>query len=165
MRKQEEQQGDLAEFAAWIPLTCTLVVLVGLFAAATLALPSPPQYPTGPLSARDLFHPEWLIAAALLALPIYLVARRSWRVGLVVVLIAGLQVLYIADTAIGTLHHAGIRDGFSSLWYVVALVQLAVFVSAGAVGAVRDLKDRHWARMMGRILALPPPPRSVGQRR
>jgi hypothetical protein len=155
----QQWHDDGAPYAVWMPLSGMLVVLVGLFVAATLALPTPSQYSTGPLAAGDVFRPEWLIAATLLAVPVYQLARRSWRAGLLAVLLASLQLFYIASTAVHHLEHEVPSGGAYAFWYVVAAVQIAIFVATFTVGAARDLKDRRWTRMMRKTYALPSPPR------
>jgi hypothetical protein len=153
------KHGEASLYAVWQPISGTSVVLVGLFAAASLALPTPSEYATGPLAAGDVFRPEWLIAATLLVVPLYHAARRSWQIGLIFGIIAVLQVLYITSAGVHALHSAGLRSGAYSLWYVVAVVQMVALAVPCTVGTVRNFRDRRWSRMMGRAFALPAPPR------
>ena len=57
----------------------TMVVIFGAALAARLALPALPESIYGPMTARALFHAEWMLVATFLVLPLYEVARRSWR--------------------------------------------------------------------------------------
>lgn len=132
----------------WLPTVWTLVVIFGAVVAAALALPSLPEYFDGPVTARTLFHPEWFVAASFLALPLYRAARMSWRVAVVLVPIASVHMLYIADSAVDSSQRAGLADGISSGWYAVALAQVALFAIVGAVGAGRNIGDRRWERHM-----------------
>ncbi len=130
-----------------------LTVIFGAGLAATLALPSVPEYADGPVTARDLFHSEWLIVATFLVLPLYRAARLSWLMALVVVPIASVQVLYIADSAVDASQQAGLADGVSPGWYAVAVLQVGVFTVAGAGAAYRNFADRRWVRRMRSMTA------------
>lgn len=143
-----------------MPLVWTLIVILGAVFAAGLALPGLPGYVEGPTTtARDIFHPEWLVVATLLVLPVYRAATSSWRAALLVVPVACVQVLYIADTAVTSLHKVGLTSGLFDGWYAVALAQVTLFATVGVVGARRNLIDGRWARTMKRVMALPAPDR------
>ena len=131
----------------WLSTVWTLVVIFGAVVAAALSLPSLPAY-VEPVSARALFHPEWLVAASFLALPLFRAARMSWRVAVALVPIVSVHMLYIADSAVDASHQAGLADGVSSGWYAVAIAQVALFAIVGAVGAGRNVSDRRWERRM-----------------
>lgn len=130
-----------------------LTVIFGAVLAAALALPSLPAYSDETATARALFHPEWLIGATLLALPLYRAARLSWSMAVALVPIAGVHVLYIADSAVDASREAGLADGVSSGWYAVAFAQVAVFAIVGSVGAYRNLADRRFVRRMRSMTA------------
>lgn len=132
----------------WMSTLWTLIVMIAAVSAATLALPSLPEHVDAQVTARTLFHPEWLIAATFVVLPLYRAARLSWRLALFVVPVACLQVLYIADTAIDASRQVGLDDGVSFGWYAVAFAQVGLFAVVGAVGAYRNLADRRFLRMM-----------------
>lgn len=130
-----------------------LTVIFGAGLAATLALPSVAEYADGPVTARDLFRSEWLIVATFLVLPLYRAARLSWLMALVVVPIASVHVLYIADSAVDASQQAGLADGVSPGWYAVAVLQVGVFAVAGAGAAYRNFADRRWVRRMRSLTA------------
>jgi hypothetical protein len=132
----------------WMPTFWTMVVVLAAVTAAALALPSLPEYTDEPVTARDVFHPEWLITATLVVLPLYRATRMSWGLALFVVPVACLHVLYIVDTAIDASRQAGLADGVSVAWYAVAFAQIGLFAVVGAVGAFRNVADRRFARMM-----------------
>jgi hypothetical protein len=159
MRWLEGEHHESDDPVTWVPMLWTLTVVLGGVFAATLALPALPGYADGPLTSREYFHPEWLVTASLLVLPLYRAARSSWRAALLVVPIASVQVLYIADTAVRSLHQAGLANPLFVGWYAVAFAQIAAFVTVGVIGAKRDLVDRRWVKMMKRVTALPPPDR------
>lgn len=159
MRWLEGQPHDSDDAGTWMPFVWTLVVVLCAVTAATLALPTFPPYVAGPITARSAFRPEWLVLATLLVLPVYRGSRISWRTSLLVVPIASIEALYVADTAVDQLQRAGFTGGSYSAWYAVAFAQVALFAGAGAVGAWRDIADRRWARMMRKVTALPAPPR------
>ncbi len=148
--------------SGWMVLVWTLVVFFGAVGAASLALPSMPAYLDNTVPARALFHPEWLVMSTLLVLPLQRVALTSWRSGLVVVPIACAHVIYIADTAVDRLHQADLRSELYAGWYVVAFVQVAIFVVVGARAARIDFRDRRWVRRMRIHAALPAPQRNRG---
>jgi hypothetical protein len=159
MRWLEGEHHESDDPVSWVPMVWTLTVVFGGVFAATLALPALPGYADGPVTSRAFFHPEWLVAASLLVLPLYRAARSSWRAALLVVPVASVQVLYIADAAVRSLHQAGLDNRLFVGWYAVALAQIAVFLTVGVVGARRDLVGRRWVKMMRRVTALPPPDR------
>lgn len=134
-----------------------LTVIFGAVLAATLALPALPEYADEPVTARDLFHAEWLITATLLVLPLYRAARLSWPVALALVPIASVHVLYIVDSAVDTSRQAGLADGVSPGWYAVAFVQAGVFTIVGAMAGFRNLADRRWVRRMRSMTAVSAP--------
>ncbi len=160
MRFPEGQHSQWDDPVTWMPFVWTMTVVMGAVLVGTLALPQTAAYIDGPLSARMLFHPEWLVVATLLALPIYRASRISWRAALLVVPIAGAQVLYVADVAVSTLHAAGLTNPLDPGWYALAFAQAAIFLTVGIVGAARNAADRRWVRRMVRLTALPEPQRS-----
>jgi hypothetical protein len=131
----------------------TMVVIFGAAVAARLALPALPESIYGPVTARALFHAEWMLVATFLVLPLYEVARRSWRLALFVVPVASIHVLYIADAAVDASRQAGLVDGVSVNWYGVAFAQVGIFAVVGAVGACRNLADRRWVKFMQMMTA------------
>lgn len=132
----------------WLATVWTLIVIFGAVIAAALALPSVPQFASEPVTAQALFHPEWLLAASFLVLPLYRATRMSWRAALLLVPVACVHVVFIADSAIDASQRAGLTDGISSGWYAVAFAQVVLFATVGAVGAGRNLSDRRWVRHM-----------------
>jgi hypothetical protein len=159
MRGLEEDRSEFDGPASWMPMVWTLAVVLGGVFAATLALPALPEYVAGPVTSRTFFHPEWLVLATLLVLPLYRTARSSWRAALLAVPIACVQVLYVADAAVRSLHQAGLATPLFAGWYVVAAAQAALFLVVGTVGARRDLADRRWVKTMRKMTALPAPNR------
>lgn len=157
MRWLEGQHRESEYPVGWLPLLWTLVVVAGAVTAATLALPSLPQSVVGPVTARALFHPEWLVVATLLVFPVYRAARHSWRTALLVVPVACVQVLYVADTAVDTLQQAGLASAWYDAWYAVAIAQATMFLAVGVVGAARDVRDRRWVRTMHKLTGLGSP--------
>lgn len=160
MRFLEEQHSEWDDPVTWMPMVWTLTVVIGAVVAATLALPQTAPYVDGPLTARMLFHPEWLVVATLLVVPIYRASRISWRAALLVVPITCAQVLYVADVAVSSLHAAGLSNPLYPGWYAVAFAQAALFFAVGTVGAARNVKDRRWVSRMRKLTALPAPQRS-----
>lgn len=160
MRSLEGQHHRFDHPVTWMPLVWTLVVILGAVFAAGLALPPTPGYVQGAITVGDIFRPEWLVLATLLVLPVYRVARSSWRAALFVVPVACVHVLYVADTAVTSLHKAGFTSGLLTGWYVVAFAQAALFATVGLVGVRRGLIEGRWARMMKRMIALEAPPRT-----
>lgn len=145
----------------WMSTLWTMVVVVAAVTAAGLALPSLPDY-AEPATARAVFHPEWLIAATLVVLPLHRAARMSWRLALFVVPVACLHVLYIVDTAIEASREVGLADGVSVAWYAVAFAQAGLFAVVGAIGASRNVADRRFARRMRSMTGLSfPAPHSL----
>jgi len=132
----------------WMSTVWTLIVIFGAVVAAALALPSLPQFAHEPVTARALFHPEWLLAASFLVLPLYRATRMSWRAALLLVPVVCVHVLFIVDSAVEASQRAGLSDGISSGWYAVAFAQVVLFATVGAVGASRNLGDRRWVRHM-----------------
>lgn len=130
-----------------------LTVIFGSVIAATLALPSLPEYVDGPVTARALFRPEWLLVATFVVLPLYRASRLSWPTGLALVPIASVHVLYIVNSAVDASQRAGLVDGISSTWYVVAFIQVGIFTIVAAVGAYRNIADRRWVRLMRSLTA------------
>jgi hypothetical protein len=163
MRRLERQHHQPEDPGTWMPLVWSLVVVVSAVTLATLALPSLPEYVQGRVTPRSVFHPEWLVLATLLVVPVYRGSQISWRSALIVVPISCIYALYVADTAVDTLQTVGFTSGWYSAWYAVACAQVALFLGAGAVGAWRDITRRRWVRMMRQVTALPAPPR-VGPR-
>ena len=137
----------------WMSTLWTMVVIFGAAVAAALALPALPESVYGPVTARALFHAEWMLVATFLVLPLYEVARRSWRLALFVVPVASIHVLYIADAAVDASRRAGLVDGVSVNWYGVAFAQTGIFAVVGAVGAYRNLADRRWVKFMQMVTA------------
>lgn len=162
MRWLDGQYDELDDPGMWLALAWTFVVIFGAVFAATLALPALPDYVDGPITARALFHPEWLVVATFLVLPVYRAARSSWRAGIFVVLVACIYVLYVVHTAVGNLRDAGLTSSLYAGWYAVALTQVALFLTVGAVGARRNFIDGRWVRTMRRVTALPAPDRALG---
>jgi hypothetical protein len=157
MRWLEGQHHESEDPSTWMPLVWSLLVVVSAVTAATLALPALPEFVNGPITARSVFRPEWLVLATLLVLPVYRGSRISWKTALFVVPIACIHALYVADAGVDSLQQAGFTSGWYSAWYGVAFAQVALFVGAGALGAARNISQRRWVRMMRKVTALPTP--------
>jgi hypothetical protein len=159
MRWLEGQHHESEDPVTWVPLGWSLSVIFGAVAAAAMALPALPGYADGAVTSRTFFHPEWLVLATLLVLPVYRAARASWQAALLVVPVASVEVVYVADSAVKSLHEVGLTNPLYPGWYAVAFAQTALFVIVGATGARRCLADRRWVRNMRKLVALPPPDR------
>jgi hypothetical protein len=151
------QHHESEDPAGWRPLLWTTVVIMGAVTAATMALPSLPQTVSGQVTVRALFHPEWLVVATMLVFPVHRAVRHSWRTALLVVPVACVQVLYVADTAVDTLQQAGFASAWYDAWYAVAILQAALFLAVGVAGAARDVRDRRWVRTMHKLTGLGSP--------
>lgn len=138
----------------WMSTVWTLTVIFGAATAAAFALPSLPGFVEGPVTARALFHPEWMVAATFLVLPLYWAVRLSWRTALVLVPVVSAHLLYIADSAVDASRQMGLVNGISPLWYAVAFAQIGLFAIVGGVGAHRNLVDRRWVKFM-KLLTTP----------
>lgn len=131
------------------------LILAGLLAPLSLPTPGTPLSAYDGLTGRDLLRGEWLLAGALLAIPIYRAARGAWWTALVVCVVPCAQMLYIADTGVETLRRAGEAGSAVNTWYVVAALECGVFWVAALAGAVGDLGDRRWLRMTHAMMADP----------
>ena len=130
-----------------VPLVWMMVALVGSAVVASLSLPALP-YPPVPYPNDDLFNPAWFVAGALLVFPVYLASRSCWWMALPSVVLPSAQAYYIAATAVQRYHDGGLSVTGARMWYVVTLVQVLLFASAGWVGARRNRTDRRIARLV-----------------
>ncbi len=137
---------DGSQTTAWEmcrPAVWTAVVLVGALAVAALSVPSVSTI-YGHGDSRDFIRPEWFVAGGLLAYPMFYAARASWKVLPLVVVLPSVQVLFSADTAVQRLQQAGLGSGSDDIWYVLAVVEILLYVAAGGAGAARNLDERRW---------------------
>ncbi len=149
-----ERRWQLTETPSWAPVGW-FSLLVGA-AALTWSLCLPGYVTDLDVSRRpgQAFHLEWFLLATALAYLIWRAARSSWVVGIVGLLIASAQLLGIADEAAQRLQRAGLVSAETDMLYVIAVLQVAVFVFAWAVGARHSLADRRWARLTRQLAAL-----------
>jgi len=137
--------------------------LAGLAAATallwSLSLPVVPQYLYEVRHLSEVFRPEWLVLATLLALPLRRVA--SWRcwVGLLSLVIACALSLVITDVAAERVRLVEIDPTLSeSLWLPLAGCQVLVFAIATASGLRQRLFVRRWQRLDRKLAANTPLP-------
>jgi hypothetical protein len=146
------QRREPSTFDGWVALGWSFAVLVGAGILGTLALPGTVPHAYDEFSRGDFLRPEWLVLATLLAYPVYLASRANWFVAVPVVAIVSAQSWYVVDTALESMHQAGVAGSSDVVWYALVVGQIAVFVVAGSVGLWRCLSRRRWTRQMRRLV-------------
>lgn len=137
-----------SEGTAWL-WNGVAVVLAVLFASLSLAdVSGATRRADGTCCDTEYEHGWWSLAPTLLVIPIYLVARSSWRLTLLAVVISATSVSYIAYTGVTRIEDAGWGDGLEVLSYVEAALQTVLFVVAGLAGYAASR-----ARRRGKVLA------------
>ena len=124
-----------SEWAPWA-WTLTVVVLALAFTWLSLAnVSGATLHSDGTCCNTEYEHGWWSLAPTLLTTPVYLIARSSRSVPLVVaVAFSSACVFYIAYTAVTRIEDAGWGDGLERLAYVEAAIQAGLFVAAGLIG-------------------------------
>jgi hypothetical protein len=110
-------------------------------------------------AAGSVFHVEWFLATAVLAVPIWHTARSSWLLGVPAVTIACVQVVCIADEGARRLQGAGVVSAVTDWLYLTAALYALLFLSVAISGIMRSLADRRVAKLIAQLAALDPAPR------
>lgn len=130
--------------------TGVVVVLDVLFTWLSLAnVSGATRRADGTCCNTEYEHGWWSLAPTLLVIPIYFVAKASWRLVLVAVALSTASVSYIAYTGVTRIEDAGWGDGLELLSYVEAAFQAVLFVVAGLAGYGASRARRR----RGRVLA------------
>jgi hypothetical protein len=120
-----------------------------------LALPDGAVWFGMPLSGDEMFRPEWLVMATVLAYPLVRLAQASYILGVLGFLLSAGEMLTIVDNGRERyLHNAelfGGGPGFPTVWYAVAVLQGVVFLVATSHGLRRRWAARRWERMMRKL--------------
>jgi hypothetical protein len=103
-----------------------------------------------------VFRLEWFLMATLLGYVIWHAARASWVVGVASTLLASVQMVTIADDGAGRLQQVGMVSAETDMLYLIAGLQVVLFVTAGAVGIRHSLANRRVAKLNRRLAALDP---------
>jgi hypothetical protein len=138
----------------WAPAGWFALVVLGAASAWAVCLPVESADAWTTPAASSVFRLEWFIAIAVLAVPIWHVARSSWLLGLACVGITSIQVLCIADEGAHRLQQSGVLAAVTDLLYIAAGLEIVVFVAVGTSGTMRNLADRRWAKLTARLAAL-----------
>jgi hypothetical protein len=138
----------------WAPAGWFALVVLGAASAWAVCLPVESADAWSTPAAGSVFRLEWFLAIAVLAVPIWHVARSSWLLGLACVAITSTQVLCIADEGAHRLQQTGMLAAVTDLLYIAAMLQIAVFVAVGVSGTLRNLADRRWAKLVAQLAAL-----------
>ena len=116
-----------------------LVVTACCGVSDALALPDAAVWLGMPMSGHEMFRPEWLVAGALIALPLYRTARASLFLGTVAFLLSSGEMFTIVDNARGRFDHNAVLFGggpdFPTIYYAVAALQITIFLVATVKGA------------------------------
>lgn len=120
------------------PWTGALITLVFAGAMTFLSLwDVPGAYAPDPADPDNLqtqfTHTGWVLASALLALPIALVLRRDRRAGRIALVGCSLLMLLRAGIEIRRYQESGLADGVEILSLFLALTQIAIFVIVASV--------------------------------
>jgi len=140
-----------------IPFASLAILAMATALLWTLCLPIVPQYVDEIDQLSDVFRPEWLVLATLLALPLKRAA--SWRcwVGLLGLVIACVMSLVITQEAVSRVGAAGLDlGGTESVWMPLAGCQVLVFVVATASGLRQRLFVRRWQRLDRKLARVRP---------
>jgi hypothetical protein len=140
--------------ASWVAAGWFCVLVLGAALAWAMCLPVVPAHAWSTPPADAVFHVEWFLATAVLAVPIWHTARCSWAFGVAGVVIAGLQVYSIGDEGARRLQQVGVLSAITDLLYIAAALEIVLFVSVGVSGILRDLADRRVARLVAQLAAL-----------
>lgn len=134
-----------------------LVVTTGLL--WSLCLPPMPLYLPDIEQLSTVFHPQWLVLATLLALPLARVAAWRYWVGLLALVICSALSLAITDEAVDRARAAGLDlGGTESVWMALAGVQVAIFAFASLKGFRKRRFVRRWQRLDRKLAANAPSP-------
>jgi hypothetical protein len=146
-----ERQWHPAEPSSWAPVGWFSLVVLAAALTWSLCLPSIPTDLGVAPKPSQVFHLEWFLVATAMGCLILAAARSSWIAGVASVALASLQMLGIADEAAHRLGQTGVVGAETDLLYLVAALQVVVFVSAGVAGLRYSLANRRWAKLTARI--------------
>ncbi len=142
--------------AGWAAAGWFSLVVVGDAAAWALSLPLISSDPWTPTPVQSVFHVQWFLTAAVLAVFIWRAARLSRLLGVLSVVVTSIQVVCIADEGARRLNDAGVVTAVTDLLYLAAGLQVLLFVCVTASGIRRNLADRRWARLVRQLAAMDP---------
>jgi len=121
------------------------------------ALPDASVWLGMPMSGHEMFRPEWLVAGTLLALPLFRTARASLFLGTVAFLLSAGEMFTIVDNARGRFEYNAVLfgggPGFPTVYYVVAALQITIFLVATVKGLRLRWADRRFDAMMRKMSA------------
>jgi hypothetical protein len=151
-----ERRTPPAEVRSWAPVGWFILVAFAAAAAWALCLPSMPTDALPVPKPAHVFHLDWFLVSTTLAFLVSKAARSSWVAALATVPLVSAQMLAIADEGARRLQIAGLVSAETDMLYLLASLQVLLFVTVGVVGARRSLADRRVARLNRRLAALDP---------
>ncbi len=131
-------------------------MLASIVSALCAALALPATWSVA-AAARDVFHPEWLLAATLVVFAVQRAARACWWCALPAVVLPGAQLVYVVGAAQQRLEAVHV-DATMTPWFAVVVVQVTLLCAAVLPSASASYRDRRWSRFMRRRLG----PREAG---
>jgi hypothetical protein len=149
-----ERQWHSPEPSSWAPAGWFSLVVLAAALTWSLCLPSVALDVGAAPKPSQVFHLEWFLVATAMGCLILAAARSSWLAGVASVVLVSVQMLGIADEAAHRLQLAGLVSAETDLLYVVAVLQVVVFVSAGVAGLRYSLATRRWAKLNARLARL-----------
>jgi hypothetical protein len=145
------------EPSSWAPVGWFTLVVVTTSVTWALCLPQLEPYPSVVPAPGQVFHLEWFLMATVLGYVIWHAARSSWLVGVASTLLASVQMLGIADDGAGRLQQVGMVSAETDMLFLIAGLQVLLFVAAGAIGIRHSLANRRFVKLNRRLAALDAP--------
>jgi hypothetical protein len=154
---RDQRQGQRTEAPSWAPVGWFSLVVIATALTWALCLPVITVEPAVTPRPGQVFGLEWFLLATAIAYLIWRTARSSWIVGGLSVVLASLQMLGIADDGAHRLQQVGLVSAETDMLYLVAVLQVVLYVVAGVSGMRHNLVNRRWARLNRRLAALDNP--------